>query len=37
VQSEVGVFEQVRGLGVDLERVVVECIEVEAIRHASGV
>jgi hypothetical protein len=31
------VFEQVRGLGVDLERVVVECIEVEAIRHARSV
>jgi len=29
LQSEVGMLEQVRGLGVDLERVVVEGVEVE--------
>jgi hypothetical protein len=29
----VGVLEQVRGLGVDLERVFVEQVEVEAVCH----
>jgi hypothetical protein len=37
LQSEVGVFEQVCGLRVYLERVVVEGLEVEAFGHPPSV
>lgn len=33
VQAEVGMFEEVNGLSVDLERVVAECIGIEKLVH----
>jgi hypothetical protein len=37
MQPQVGVLEQVCGLGVDLERVFVEQVEVEAVCHVPSV
>ena len=37
VQSEMGVLEQVCGLGVDIEGILVEKVEVEAVCHLESV